>query len=69
MSTKFIQLSPRDLCDLELLMNGSFNPVKEYMNKEDYLSCVKYMKLKNDKFWPMPITLSINEQKKKRITK
>lgn len=67
MSTKFIQLSPRDLCDLELLMNGSFNPVKEYMNKEDYLSCVKYMKLKNDKFWPMPITLSINEQKKKEL--
>ena len=32
MSNKFIQLSPRDLCDLELLMNGAFNPVKEYIN-------------------------------------
>ena len=44
-------------------MNGGFNPLKGYMDRDDYLSCVSNMRLKNGKLWSMPITLSINEKK------
>lgn len=29
-------LSPRQICDLELLMNGGFNPLKGFMSEADY---------------------------------
>ena len=59
----YITLNSRELCDFELIVNGGFNPLKGYMNRDDYLSCVSNMRLKNGKLWSMPITLSINEKK------
>ena len=29
-------LSPRQICDLELLMNGGFNPLKGFLSEADY---------------------------------
>jgi sulfate adenylyltransferase len=29
-------LNKRQVCDLELLMNGGFSPLRGFMNKEDY---------------------------------
>jgi sulfate adenylyltransferase len=31
-----ILLTPRQLCDVELLLSGGFSPLKGFMNKEDY---------------------------------
>ena len=59
----YITLNSRELCDFELIVNGGFNPLKGYMDRDDYLSCVSNMRLKNGKLWSMPITLSINEKK------
>ena len=59
----YITLNSRELCDFELIVNGGFDPLKGYMNRDDYLSCVSNMRLKNGKLWSMPITLSINEKK------
>ena len=59
----YITLNSRELCDFELIVNGGFNPLKGYMNRDDYLNCVSNMRLKNGKLWSMPITLSINEKK------
>jgi sulfate adenylyltransferase len=52
-----IILNDRQLCDLELLMNGSFAPLTGYLNQEDYLSVINNMRLTNGKLWPIPITL------------
>lgn len=59
----YITLNSRELCDFELIVNGGFDPLKGYMNRDDYLNCVSNMRLKNGKLWSMPITLSINEKK------
>lgn len=54
-----INLNSRQLCDLELLMNGSFNPLKGFMDEENYLSVVKTMRLTNGELFPIPIVLDI----------
>ena len=42
---KSIVLNNRELCDLELLLNGGFNPLKGFLNKMDYESVLDNMRL------------------------
>jgi len=55
-------LTPRQLCDLELLMNGGFSPLRGFMKKADYESVCKNMRLADNTLWPMPITLDLPEE-------
>ena len=54
-------LTPRQICDLELLMNGGFNPLKGFMSEADYTSVVSSMRLADGVLWPMPITLDVDK--------
>tara|TARA_B100001094_G_scaffold318381_1_gene361861 strand:- start:2348 stop:4045 length:1698 start_codon:yes stop_codon:yes gene_type:complete len=56
-----ITLNNRQVADLELILNGSFNPITGFMNKKDYESVLKNMRLSNGKLWPMPINLDIDK--------
>jgi sulfate adenylyltransferase len=54
-------LTPRQICDLELLMNGGFNPLKGFLTEADYNCVVKNMRLADGTLWPMPITLDVTQ--------
>jgi sulfate adenylyltransferase len=56
------QLTDRQICDLELLLNGGFSPLDGFMGKADYNSVLKNMRLDNGALWPIPITLDITEE-------
>jgi len=55
-------LTGRQLCDIELLLNGAFSPLDGFFNKDDYDSVVKTMRLKSGVLWPIPITLDVSEK-------
>jgi sulfate adenylyltransferase len=57
---KSLQLSPRSMCDLELLATGGFSPLDRFMNEADYQGVVHNMRLANGMIWPMPITLPVS---------
>jgi sulfate adenylyltransferase len=54
-------LSPRQLCDLELLMNGGFSPLDGFMRRADYEAVCRTMRLADGTLWPMPVTLDVPE--------
>ena len=54
-------LSDRQLCDIELVMSGAFNPLKGFLGKDDYDSVVNDMRLSSGEVWPIPITLDVTK--------
>jgi sulfate adenylyltransferase len=55
-------LTARQACDLELLMNGGFFPLKGFNSQADYESVVDKMRLADGTLWPIPITLDVSEK-------
>ncbi len=54
-------LTARQVCDLELLLNGGFNPLKGFLTEADYNGVVENMRLASGALWPMPITLDVSD--------
>ena len=47
-------LTPRQLCDLELLVTGGFSPLQGFMTRADYEGVCHNMRLSSGVLWPMP---------------
>ncbi|PQO23170.1 adenylyltransferase [Rhodobacteraceae bacterium WD3A24] len=60
-------LTQRQVCDLELLMNGGFNPLKGFLGQADYDRVVEDMRLADGALWPIPVTLDVSEQFAERV--
>lgn len=54
-----IQLSQRQMCDLELLAVGAFSPLDRFMGQADHQRVLDDMRLSNGILFSMPITLSV----------
>ena len=54
-----VQLTPRNICDLELLATGAFSPLDRFLGKSDYKQVLNEMRLSNGSLFPMPITLTV----------
>jgi sulfate adenylyltransferase len=60
-------LTHRQLCDIELLLNGAFSPLEGFLGQADYQRVLAEMRLTNGIFWPMPVTLDVTETLAERI--
>jgi len=54
-------LTDRQLCDIELILNGAFSPLEGFLSEAEYQGVVADMRLPNGILWPMPITLDVSE--------
>lgn len=54
-------LTPRQVCDLELLMNGGFHPLKGFQSEADYNGTVENMRTADGTLWPIPVTLDVSQ--------
>ncbi|RMC33825.1 transcription antiterminator BlgG [Paracoccus alkanivorans] len=61
------RLTRRQLCDLELLMNGGFFPLKGFMTQADCEHVARDMRLASGALWPVPVTLEVGEDFAARI--
>ena len=54
-----VRISPRSVCDLELLTTGAFSPLDRFMGREDHQRVLDEMRLADGHLFPIPITLPV----------
>ncbi len=54
-------LTTRQVCDLELILNGGFSPLEGFMTRSDFDPVVSDMRLGNGVLWPIPVTLDVTD--------
>ncbi|KAG9754433.1 ATP-sulfurylase, partial [Aureobasidium melanogenum] len=57
-----IVLNERQLCDLELILNGGFSPLEGFMNEKDYNGVVDNNRLVDGNLFSMPICLDVFQE-------
>ncbi|MDH5434725.1 MAG: bifunctional sulfate adenylyltransferase/adenylylsulfate kinase [Gammaproteobacteria bacterium] len=60
-------LTHRQICDIEMILNGAFSPLDGFMKQGDYQSVLDDMRLQNGVLWSMPITLDVSEDFAKQV--
>lgn len=67
-SNRTWDLTPRQMFDIELILNGAFSPLTGYLSQADYDGVVSSMRLADGTLWPMPINLDVTESFHQEIT-
>src|SRR2546423_1190784 len=58
-SLRRVPLTPRNVCDLELIATGGFSPLENFMGEADYGRVLAEMRLSSGALFPIPITLTV----------
>ena len=66
---KSLNLTHRQVCDVEMLLNGAFSPLTGFMNEPDYIEVCKNMRLSDRTLWPIPITLDVGKEFAQSLSK
>ena len=53
-------LNDRQICDLELILNGGFEPLNGFLGKRDFELVINDFRLEDGTLWPIPITLDVS---------
>ena len=61
-------VTPRQLCDLELLLNGGFSPLTGFMTSDNHAAVCDNKRLGDGTLWPMPITLDVSEATAEQVS-
>lgn len=61
MTLKTWVLTPRQVWDIELILNGGFSPLDGFLNRSDYENVLANMRLSNGIIWPIPIMLDVSD--------
>ncbi|ODV88398.1 hypothetical protein CANCADRAFT_146033 [Tortispora caseinolytica NRRL Y-17796] len=56
-----LKLSDRQLCDLELILNGGFSPLEGFLSEKDYIGVRDNMALADGSLWAIPINLDVSK--------
>jgi sulfate adenylyltransferase len=62
-----LDLSWKQICELELLLNGALSPLTGYMNQAERHSVLSAMKLPDGLFWPRPVMLIVSEKAAQKL--
>lgn len=62
-----MNLTDRQLFDLELILSGGFAPLTGFLEEADYKSVVDTMRLISGALWPMPIVLDVPRSHGKKV--
>ncbi|MDH5231216.1 MAG: adenylyl-sulfate kinase [Gammaproteobacteria bacterium] len=57
-----LDLSAKQIEDIELLLSGAFSPLTGFMGQKDYESVLTKGCLSSGEMWPVPIVLSVSEK-------
>ena len=68
MKVKSLTLTDRQLCDCEMILDKSFNPLDRFMNKDDYQMVLSNMRLSTGELFPIPITLDVDKDFSEQIS-
>ena len=58
---KTVPLASREVSDVFMLAMGAYTPLDGFMGYDDWLGVCQDMKLANGTFWPIPITLPVDD--------
>jgi sulfate adenylyltransferase len=53
-------LTDRQVCDIEMLLNGAFSPLEGFLCRDDYEHVLQRMRLSSGVLWPVPVNLDVS---------
>lgn len=68
LSLPSLTLTRRQLCDLELLLNGGFQPLEGFLTEDAYRSVLEHCRLPDGSLWPIPVVLDVSEAFAEKLT-